>query len=153
MRARGPDNHDGRPDLRPLAMAVGVVFLDATTKILAGALASRQLATAFIVPTQNRDFSLGVVSAPFPITSVMAGLGILCLGGYTMWQAHRRKVPGWVPGLLIGGAVANLLDRILFGAVHDWLYLPKVVLNLADLAVLVGVLWYVICVVRYRGSP
>ncbi len=142
MTVRGPDIRDGRPDLRPIAIASGVVILDATTKMLAGALASRGVARAFVVPTQNIGFSLGVASAPLPIILALAGLGILGFGCYTALQAIRGNVPGWVPGLVIGGAVANLLDRLIFGAVHDWLYLPKVVINLADLAVVAGLLGY-----------
>jgi lipoprotein signal peptidase len=43
-----------------------------------------------------------------------------------------------MPGLLIGGAAANLTDRIAFGAVHDWLRVGSVVLNLADVVILVA---------------
>jgi hypothetical protein len=53
MRARGPDIRDERPDLRPIVIACGVVILDATTKIIAGALASRGLARAFVVTALN----------------------------------------------------------------------------------------------------
>jgi lipoprotein signal peptidase len=144
MRARGPDIRDERPDLRPIVIACGVVILDATTKILAGALASRGLARAFVVTALNPDFSLGVASAPLPIMLALAGLAILGFGGYTAIQAMRGNLPGWVAGFLIGGALANLLDRLLFGAVHDWLYLPKVVINLADVAVAVGVMGYLV---------
>ena len=144
MTARGPDIRDGRLDLRPIGIASGVVLLDAATKILAGALASRGLARAFVVPTQNADFSLGVASAPFPIMLALAGLGILCFGGYAVCQTVRGNLPGWVPGLMIGGAVANLLDRLLFGAVHDWLYLPKVTINVADIAVVIGLMGYLL---------
>ena len=144
MPARGPDIRDGRPDLRSLALAAGVVLIDAATKMLAGAFASRGLVRALVVPAQNPDFSLGVASAPFPIMLLLAGLGILMFGGFTAWQAHCRKLPAWVPGLLIGGAVANLLDRVLFGTVHDWLYLPKVTLNAADIAVLIGLIGFML---------
>jgi lipoprotein signal peptidase len=140
-----------------LAIASGVLLLDAATKILAGAVASRGLARAFVVPIQNPDFSLGSAFAPFPIMLALAGLGILIFGGYTAWQAHHRKLPVWVPGLLIGGAVANLLDRLLFGAVHDWLYLPKVVINLADVAVVVGLIGYLVSQaphhIRFGAGP
>jgi lipoprotein signal peptidase len=144
MTARGPDIRDGRSDLRPIALACSVVILDAATKIVAGALASRGLARAFVAPTQNADFSLGVASAPLPIMLALAGMGILGFGGFVAVQAMRCNVPGWVPGLVIGGAVANLLDRLLFGAVHDWLYLPKVTINLADVAVVIGLMGYLV---------
>ena len=142
MTARGPDIRDGRPDLRPIAIAAGVVILDATTKILAGAIASRGLARAFVVPTHNPNFYLGVASAPLPIMLALASVGILWFGGHIARQAIRGNVPSWVASLVIGGAVANLLDRLLFGAVHDWLYLPKTTVNLADIAVLLGLFLY-----------
>ncbi len=154
MPARGPAHiRDGRPDLCPFAIALGVVMLDATTKVLAAALASRGLATAVVVPTQNADFSLGLASAPFPIMLTLAGLGILSFGGYMAFQAIRGNVPGWVPGMVIGGAVANLLDRLIFGAVHDWLYLPKVAVNLADLAVIGGMIGYFLALLLPRKRP
>jgi lipoprotein signal peptidase len=150
MPARGPDIRDGRPDLCPFAIALGVLMLDVTTKVLAGALAARGLASAFVVPTQNADFSLGVASAPFPVMLALAGLGILSFGGYLAFQAIRGNVPGWVPGMVIGGAGANLLDRLIFGAVHDWLYLPKVAVNLADIAVIGGMIGYFLALLLPR---
>jgi hypothetical protein len=99
MTARGPDIRHGHPDLRLIAIAAGVVAVDAATKILAVALASRGLASAVVVPTQNADFSLRVASAPFPIMVAFASLGILGFGGYVAWQAHGGTVPSWVPGL------------------------------------------------------
>ena len=152
MTARGPDTRHGRPDLCLIAIASGVVVVDAATKILAVALASRGLASAVVVPTQNADFSLGVASAPFPIMLAFASLGILGFGGYTYFRAVRANLPAWVPGLLIGGAVANLLDRLLFGAVHDWLYLPKVDINLADVAVVLGLIGYLVSEVLPRRA-
>jgi lipoprotein signal peptidase len=128
-------------------------MLDATTKVLAAALASRGLATAVVVPTQNADFSLGLASAPFPIMVALAGLGILSFGSYMAFQAIRGNVPGWVPGMVIGGAVANLLDRLIFGAVHDWLYLPKVAVNLADIAVIGGMIGYFLTLLLPRKGP
>jgi lipoprotein signal peptidase len=135
-------------------IGLAVVVADAATKVLAAFLASRGFGWGVLLPVQNPDFSLGLASAPFPITLALASLGILVFGGYTAWQASRRKVLPWVPGLLIGGAIGNLLDRLLFGAVHDWLYLPKVTIDLADIAVLLGVVGYLVSLVltRHAGS-
>jgi lipoprotein signal peptidase len=44
--------------------------------------------------------------------------------------------------LIIGGSLSNLLDRLLLGAVRDFLAIAHLVINLADLAVLAGVLGY-----------
>jgi lipoprotein signal peptidase len=136
--------------VRTAMIGLAVVTADAATKALAALLASRGIGRGVVLPVQNPDFSLGMASAPFPIMLALASLGILGFGGYTAWQAHRRKVLPWVPGLMIGGATANLLDRLLFGAVHDWLYLPKVVINLADVAVVIGLTGYFVSLALAR---
>jgi lipoprotein signal peptidase len=138
--------------LRTTIIGLAVVVADAATKVLAAFLASRGFGRGVLLPVQNPDFSLGLASAPFPIMLALASLGILGFGGYTAWQAHRRKVLPWVPGLLIGGAMANLLDRLVFGAVHDWLYLPKVTVNLADIAVFLGIIGYFVSLVLARQA-
>jgi lipoprotein signal peptidase len=124
------------------AIAFGVVLIDGVSKASASYLASLNYANGIIIPVQNPDFSLGVATAALPIVLVLASLGIIAFGGYTAREATLGTVPIWVPGLLIGGALGNLADRLLFGAVHDWLNLGKVVINFADLAVLVGILGY-----------
>ena len=124
-------------------IALGVVTADAASKAAAAILASGHSAEAVIHPVQNPDFSLSLASASFPVMLALSGLGILLFGGYAAWAAGRNFLPAWIPGLLIGGSLGNLTDRILFGAVHDWLALFLVVINLADLAVLAGVLgWF-----------
>ena len=127
---------------RTTAIAVGVLIVDATSKATALFLAARNYGHEIILPAENPDFSLGVASAALPIMVILSSLGILVFGGYTTWAATGGVVPVWVPGLLIGGAVGNLADRLFFGAVHDWLELGKVVVNLGDLAVVAGLLGY-----------
>ena len=125
-----------------VAIALGVLVLDAASKAVALALASRHYGRGVILPVQNSDFSLSVASADFPTMLVLSLLGIVVFGGYTCSAAARRTLPAWIPGLLVGGGIANLADRMVFGAVHDWLDQGKVVVNLADLAVLAGLVGY-----------
>ena len=49
-----------------------------------------------------------------------------------------------VLGLLQGGAISNLLDRLLYGGVCDWLPVPILGLrnNLADWAIVIALVWY-----------
>jgi signal peptidase II len=53
-------------------------------------------------------------------------------------RVRLQGAPAWAAGLIIGGAAANLLDRAVHGAVQDFIVIGPVVVNLADLAVLVG---------------
>lgn len=54
-------------------------------------------------------------------------------------QWHKNALAA---GLFFGGAVANLFDRIIFGSVRDWLFIPftNVQNNLADWAIFAGLL-------------
>jgi lipoprotein signal peptidase len=131
-------------------IAAFVVVLDESSKAGAVFMASRNFDHGVINVVQNPDFSLSVATAAFPIMLVLSSLGILVFGAYTTWAATRGVVPAWVPGLLIGGALGNLADRLVFGAVHDWLDLGKVVVNLADLAVLIGLVGYSVALASTR---
>jgi signal peptidase II len=58
---------------------------------------------------------------------------------------HRRRL--WLAtGLFIGGALGNLADRALTGAVTDFIAVGHLVFNLADLAVAAGLIT-VVCLV------
>jgi signal peptidase II len=116
-----------------------VVGLDQATK-LAATLAAAGQTSGLVVPVHNPRFSLGLAGAPLPIMALLMAAGILAAGGYSLHAAHRGRLPTWVSGLLVGGASSNLLDRLLLGAVRDFLATPWAVINLADLAVLAAVI-------------
>jgi lipoprotein signal peptidase len=116
-----------------------VVGLDQTTK-LAATLATAGQTSGLVVPVHNPRLSLGLAGAPLPVMALLMAVGILAAGGYSLRAAHRGRLPAWVPGLLVGGASSNLLDRLLLGAVRDFLATPWAVINLADLAVLAAVI-------------
>ena len=61
-------------------------------------------------------------------------------------------VPAWAAGLVIGGAVSNLADRLLVGSVRDFLATPWIVLNVADLAVAVGIVGWLVAGSRRTAS-
>jgi lipoprotein signal peptidase len=116
-----------------------VVGLDQATK-LAATLAAAGQTSGLVVPVHNPRLSLGLAGAPLPVIALLMAVGILAAGGYSLHAAHRGRLPAWVPGLLIGGASSNLLDRLVVGAVRDFLATPWAVINLADLAVLAAVI-------------
>ena len=54
--------------------------------------------------------------------------------------AYRLGLPAWIPGLILGGALSNMIDRVRFGAVRDFITTGIAIINVADLLVLAGVL-------------
>jgi signal peptidase II len=120
-------------------LCLAVVGLDQATK-LAATLAAAGQTSGLLVSVHNPRFSLGLAGAPLPVMALLMAVGILAAGGYSLQAAHRGRLPAWVPGLLVGGASSNLLDRLLLGAVRDFVATPWAVINLADLAVLAAVI-------------
>lgn len=59
---------------------------------------------------------------------------------YRHWQ--KKSVLIWPLGLLIIGASSNLLDRINYGGVIDFINVPYfTVFNLSDIYISIGVVW------------
>jgi signal peptidase II len=71
---------------------------------------------------------------------------VLTLAALAILLVFFARRPGrplvWLPtGLLLGGAVGNLVDRARDGAVTDWIKLPHwPAFNVADMAITFGVL-------------
>jgi signal peptidase II len=74
------------------------------------------------------------------------GLVALSLGiaGVFVWwmRGATRSLTGWALGLVVGGALGNLVDRVRFGAVADFLDFSGLwfpwVFNVADASITVG---------------
>ncbi len=94
----------------------------------------------------NRGVSFGLFDAsspyaPWIFSTVSLVISVALLG----WLYNvRRIMPALALGLIVGGAVGNVIDRIRFGAVTDFLdfhlagyHWPA--FNLADSAITVGV--------------
>ena len=74
----------------------------------------------------------------FPTVSLMASiLGIAVLGGLCLKNASLRSSKGVL--FLWAGAIGNLIDRLRYGYVIDWLYIGLYI-NLADIWLCTGCL-------------
>lgn len=76
---------------------------------------------------------------------------------YTLWRMRRERALCWSLGLILGGAVGNLLDRIRYGEVVDFIdvrifgyHYP--IFNVADSAVVIGGLLLAVTLWRSGGS-
>jgi signal peptidase II len=73
----------------------------------------------------------------------LVALSLIISGVFIAWmRAAVRPLTKWSLGLVVGGALGNVIDRIRFGAVADFLdfsglYFPWV-FNVADAAITVG---------------
>jgi signal peptidase II len=99
-----------------------------------------------IVLAWNRGVSFGLLSSNHPYGAwILASIALGFSGILTrwIWQAETRSVAVGF-GLILGGAIGNLTDRLHFGAVTDFLDFHAFgwhfwAFNVADSAITVGV--------------
>ena len=93
-----------------------------------------------LVHVKNRGVAFSVLEGQTVLVSIVIGVAVL---GLVVYFARNAQRPGmWLPvGLLAGGALGNVIDRIRAGAVTDFLKLPSwPAFNVADIAITFGVL-------------
>ena len=93
-----------------------------------------------IVHVQNEGVAFNQLGGGGTIVAVVIGVALVAL---VIWfMRHADKPLAWLPtGLLLGGAVGNIFDRIRDGAVTDFIKLPAwPAFNVADIAITFGVL-------------
>jgi signal peptidase II len=143
------------PAARGLARAVGtaavVVAVDQATKQLAVHAVERgHSENVFfglnIVNARNSGVAFGALQGGGLIVTVLIACSLTLLLGYF---AINITTPGlWLPvGMLVGGALGNVVDRIHEGAVTDFIDpVAWPAFNLADASIVIGVLalFYVI---------
>jgi lipoprotein signal peptidase len=97
---------------------------------------------------------LGLIDVSTTPELVLMVLGLIAAGCWTLTRALTGRGRVATASFLVGGAAANLTDRILFGSVRDFLATPWLVFNLADLSLLVGVilLYFDLLAGRQRAS-
>jgi len=163
----GPDRQD--PPGAPrrvgvlLGVAAAVLALDITSKVIVvAALSDRpavHLIGTLLMLTESRNpgaaFSIGGPSETILFTAIAVGVII-----FIIRSAHRIHSLAWAValGLLLGGAMGNLTDRIFRspgpfrGWVVDWIEVPHwPVFNLADSAIVCGGVLMVLLAARGHG--
>jgi signal peptidase II len=135
----------GRAWLRAGLVFVAVVALDQATKAIVGSSIPRGSSEKFFlginfVNTRNTGVAFGLLSGGGAVVVVIIGVALVALAAY--FVTHADKPLLWLPtGLLLGGAVGNLLDRLRGDAVTDFIDLPLwPPFNVADMAITFGVL-------------
>ena len=134
----------GRTSLAAAGTAVVVVVLDQVTKALVRGgleLGERHdlVAGVRLVNVRNSGIAFGFLSGGGALLVVGTAIALLALVLFFVTHTGRRLV--WLPtGLMIGGAIGNLIDRARDGSVTDFVKFPYFpAFNVADMAITVGV--------------
>jgi signal peptidase II len=103
-----------------------------------------------LVNTRNSGVAFGQLQNGGAIVAVVIAIAICALLVY--FARHAQLPLMWLPtGMLLGGALGNVVDRIREGAVVDFLKLPYwPAFNVADASITIGVV--ILLVVMERGD-
>lgn len=135
-----------------LGVAAAVVVLDQITKLLAMNIVPGVGSVIDVAPflklvhVYNTGVSFGLLSSDSAIGPwLLSGMGAAVCIVLLVWMYRERN--RWqiaALGMIIGGAAGNIIDRLRFGAVFDFIYLHVdrwgwPAFNIADSAITVGV--------------
>jgi signal peptidase II len=131
---------------RVALVAAGVVALDQATKALVRAAIERGDRVAVLpgvdlVHTRNTGVAFGALSGGGAVVTVVIAVALVALLAY--FATHVGRPLFWLPtGMLLGGALGNVIDRARDGGVTDFVQLPLgfPAFNVADMSITFGVL-------------
>src|SRR5689334_25438560 len=137
------------------AVALAVFILDQLSKwIVTGPLGVNEIgAQLYLLPffqftyTENNGISLGLLNATNPVGRWMlvALTGAIAIGVAYWVGKEKNRADQMALGMVLGGALGNILDRIRFGYVVDFADLhfgafrPFLVFNVGDAAISIAV--------------
>lgn len=136
-----------------LSCLVAALLLDRVVKlwliaVMAGRFGAPWSLTGFfdLVMVWNRGVSFGMLQADADLGRyALVGLSLAIAAGLAVWLGRTRdRLVAASLGLVIGGAIGNVIDRVVWGAVADFFlvhgfgyYFPA--FNVADSAITIGV--------------
>lgn len=105
-----------------------------------------------LVYVRNHGVAFGFLGGGGALVFVLEGVALLALVAYLAARPDQRWL--WLPtGMLLGGAIGNLIDRVTMGSVIDFIKLPDwPAFNLADASITFGVIILVLAVEAGRSS-
>lgn len=125
------------PSSKSLLAIFAVILADQFTKLL---IQQKNYTAVF----QNPDLFIPAINLPgfFDVIILIILLGIFA----ALYFKHLRS-PRTTAGfaLIVGGAVSNILDRIPDGTATDFINLGISTINLADLAIMMGIGYLILC--------
>lgn len=142
---------------RAAAVVALVVGLDQLTKhtVAAGigpGETRRFLPAINLVHVRNTGVAFGFFSGGGTVVLVFTIVALVVLIGFLILRPERPWL--WLPtGMLVGGALGNLIDRVANGSVIDFIKLPAwPAFNVADISITFGVIALVLVLELGRGD-
>lgn len=133
-----------------------VVFIDQLTKFLVyGTMAKSIIGDLlWFHSTLNTGVAFSMFQDKtifFTIISILASFGFVYL--IVSKRFFKYKAEKIILGFILGGTIGNLIDRIIFGGVRDFIYLKFInfaIFNIADMAVSLGAIAFCIFIILFE---
>jgi signal peptidase II len=139
--------------VRASGVLVAVIALDQLTKHTLGTWIQpgqqrHVIPGVTLVYERNTGVSFSFLSGDGAFVYVVIGMALAALIAYLVARPAYPLI--WLPtGMLIGGAVGNLIDRIANGSVIDFIKLPHwPAFNVADMSITFGVILLALVIER-----
>lgn len=133
-------------------MAVAIALDQVSKALVRGSIASGEerelLPFLSLVHVHNRGVAFGFLGGGGLPVLLVTAVALVLLVGY--FARHTERSLLWLPtGLLLGGALGNLIDRIHQGHVTDFIHFPHwPAFNVADVCITGGVIALVVVLDR-----
>lgn len=113
-----------------------------------------------LVMVWNKGISFGLLqNHDMMMPYILSAMGVLVAGGFLIWVRHNpSRFMQAATGLIVGGAIGNIWDRLRFGAVADFfdVYVGSYhwpAFNIADCAISIGVVLLLIHLMLEKPAP
>lgn len=139
------------PLMGPLGLVGGIFILDRVTKAWRFSLAPEAFPLPGILELShhiNKGLIANIAVPPIPVIlfTVIIAIGLFV---FLLKHAFLRLPDTYALACILGGALGNIYDRIIFSFVFDWILLFRTsLINIADIAITFGVLWYIYLIRR-----
>ncbi len=144
-------NRRAAPVLAAAAVMAAVLVADRITKHLVKThiqpgQSERVFSWLHLVHEQNNGVAFGFLAGGGALVVIVTAVVAIALLAFFLRDPGRPWL--WLPtGLLVGGALGNLLDRLIDGSVTDFIKLPHwPPFNCSDIAITVGVIVLVLVI-------
>ena len=108
-----------------------------------------------ILPTKNSGAGFSMLSGKRWFLIITTFIFLIAIAVFDLLYQKKSALFCTATGLVIGGAIGNLVDRLLFGYVRDFIYLKFInfaVFNVADMALTVGIILLLVYIIFYSSK-
>ncbi|MGH2862113.1 MAG: signal peptidase II [Solirubrobacteraceae bacterium] len=101
-----------------------------------------------LVYERNTGVAFSFLAGTGALVYLVTAIALVALIAFLLMRPRRRLL--WLPtGMLVGGAIGNLIDRVALGSVIDFIKLPHwPAFNIADTCITFGVIILVLVIER-----